>query len=220
VCPSEGLGLKSTITSSLVLVNDYANASIYIDLSANTEYRSYKVLRFLIKFTFLQRNVFIQISIQPYNPNTGGFGTELVDWNKEIVPRNRVSHCFASHNALLTYPVCAIDPQSRTIEITSLLPGKLFRAVIFPTTNAGRESAIPYRNSNLRSTCGCPIDEATLRQTEPTGKPSDVTLVQVWMCVGHLNSLAGFSNPLFIIESRQDLLELDRQLNLRGWLCL
>jgi hypothetical protein len=118
----------------------------------------------------------------------------------------------------------AIDPQSRTIEITSLLPGKLFRAVIYPTTIAGKESVIPYKNSNLRSTCGCPVDDATLRQTEPTGKPSDVVLAQVRMdvcaargvfdCKTFCSAYIFFETffnlfALLLLETRQDLLELD-----------
>jgi hypothetical protein len=39
----EGLGLKTTISSSLVGVHDYRNASLYIDVSDNKEYKSFKV---------------------------------------------------------------------------------------------------------------------------------------------------------------------------------
>ncbi len=62
--------------------------------------------------------------------------------------------------------------------IASLLPGKLFQAVVFPTVLSGKESRVPAK-IELRSTCGCPVNEATLRQTEPTGKPTDVALTQV-----------------------------------------
>ena len=68
--------------------------------------------------------------------------------------------------------------QSKNIVIASLLPGKLFQAVIFPTFSTGKETRVPAR-IELRSTCGCPVNEATLRQTEPTGKPTDVALTQV-----------------------------------------
>jgi hypothetical protein len=73
--------------------------------------------------------------------------------------------------------------QSKSIAVAGLLPGKLFQAVIYPTISSGKESSVPAK-IELRSTCGCPIDEATLRQTEVTGKPTNVALTQVCSCVG------------------------------------
>ncbi len=64
LCFLEGLGLRSTITSSLVRVNDYTNASIYIDLSANTEYRSYKVFR-AFGHIHLTRTRYVNIDLDP-----------------------------------------------------------------------------------------------------------------------------------------------------------
>ncbi len=52
------------------------------------------------------------------------------------------------------------------------------QAEIYPTTLAGVESKIPYRNKNIKVTCGCPIDEPTLRMTEPSGKPTKLGVVQ------------------------------------------
>ena len=59
-----------------------------------------------------------------------------------------------------------------------MLPATLIQALIYPTTVGGVESKIPYRNKNIKVTCGCPIDEPTLRATEPTGKPIDLSVVQ------------------------------------------
>ncbi len=61
-------------------------------------------------------------------------------------------------------------------------PGKLFRLTVLPTGNKNVESKVPYINRKIRSTCGCPIDERTLMLTEPTGKPTNVALLQVWIC--------------------------------------
>ncbi len=62
------------------------------------------------------------------------------------------------------------------------LPGKVIQAAVYPTMN-GKESRVAAR-LELRSTCGCPVDEATLLRTEMTGKPTDIELTQVFgFCV-------------------------------------
>ncbi len=99
---SEGLGLKSTITSSLVLVNDYANASIYIDLSANTEYRSYKVFRVFDQFDFMSpmRNVSSRSRSSHTIPTRAGLalslsiGTRRLCLATEYCSALRVLQCF------------------------------------------------------------------------------------------------------------------------------
>jgi hypothetical protein len=40
----EGLGLKSKYTSSLAKVREYQNATIYLDVSDNSAYSSFKVM--------------------------------------------------------------------------------------------------------------------------------------------------------------------------------
>ncbi len=62
--------------------------------------------------------------------------------------------------------------------LPNLLPGKLIQAAIYPTISTGKESKVPAK-IELKSTCGCPVDEDTLRQTEMTGKPTEVALSQV-----------------------------------------
>ncbi len=62
--------------------------------------------------------------------------------------------------------------------LSNLLPGKLFQAAVYPTVVSGKESKVPAK-IELKSTCGCPVDEATLRQTEMTGQPIEVALTQV-----------------------------------------
>ena len=59
-----------------------------------------------------------------------------------------------------------------------LLPGKLFQAAIYPTIFSGKESKVPAK-LELKSTCGCPVDEPTLAQTEMSGMPTEVSLAQV-----------------------------------------
>ncbi len=61
--------------------------------------------------------------------------------------------------------------QSASIQAHSLLPGSLIQLSILPTTVAGVESKAPYRNKQVKVTCGCPIDQASLRSTEATGRP-------------------------------------------------
>ncbi len=82
--------------------------------------------------------------------------------------------------------------QSKNILIPHLLPGKLFQAAVYPTISTGKESKVPAK-IEIKSTCGCPVDEATLRQTEMTGKPTDIVLTQVvgsfWRFVYRMNSL-------------------------------
>ncbi len=68
--------------------------------------------------------------------------------------------------------------QSKSIVLANLLPGKLFQAAIFPTIMSGKESKVPAK-LELKSTCGCPVDEATLRRTEMTGMPTEIALTQV-----------------------------------------
>ncbi len=68
----------------------------------------------------------------------------------------------------------------------SLAPARLFRLLIWPTTKAGKESTVPYRNSDVRTTCGCPVNANTLKQTEWTGMPTDVALLQVVLCASLL----------------------------------
>ena len=60
----------------------------------------------------------------------------------------------------------------------SLLPATLLQIQIFPTTVGGVESKVPYKNRKLKVTCGCPVDEPTRRATEPTGKPTELGIVQ------------------------------------------
>ncbi len=62
--------------------------------------------------------------------------------------------------------------------LPNLLPGKLFQAAVYPTIFSGKESKVPAK-IELKSTCGCPVSEATLRQTEMTGMPIEVALTQV-----------------------------------------
>jgi hypothetical protein len=54
----------------------------------------------------------------------------------------------------------------------------LFQAAIYPTISTGKESKVPAK-IELKSTCGCPVDEETLPQTEMTGKPTEILLTQV-----------------------------------------
>ncbi len=61
--------------------------------------------------------------------------------------------------------------------MTGLLPGKVILADVVPTF--GRKESRVAAKIELQSTCGCPVNEATLLRTEQTGKPSDVSLTQV-----------------------------------------
>ena len=62
--------------------------------------------------------------------------------------------------------------------LPNLLPGKIFQAAIYPTIFSGKESRVPAK-IEVKSTCGCPVDEETLRQTEMTGMPTEIALTQV-----------------------------------------
>ena len=62
--------------------------------------------------------------------------------------------------------------------LPTLLPGKLFQAAIYPTIFSGKESRVPAK-IEVKSTCGCPVSEATLQQTEMTGMPAEIALTQV-----------------------------------------
>ncbi len=77
-----------------------------------------------------------------------------------------------------TCPTSHCFQQSKNIVLPNLLPGKLFQAAIYPTINTGKESRVPAK-IELKSTCGCPVDEETLRQTEMTGMPTEIALIQV-----------------------------------------
>jgi hypothetical protein len=68
--------------------------------------------------------------------------------------------------------------QSKNIVLPNLLPGKLFQAAIYPIVHSGKETKVPAK-IELKSTCGCPVDEETLRQTEMTGMPTEIALTQV-----------------------------------------
>ncbi len=56
---------------------------------------------------------------------------------------------------------------------------------------------MPYRNSDVRTTCGCPVDANTLQQTEWTGMPTNVALLQV--------SLQSFSFPSYLLVGSSDV---------------
>ncbi len=62
--------------------------------------------------------------------------------------------------------------------LPNLLPGKIFQAAVYLTDTSGKESMVPTK-IEVKSTCGCPINEATLRQTETTGMPTEIALTQV-----------------------------------------
>jgi hypothetical protein len=101
--------------------------------------------------------------------------------------------------------------QSKNIVLPNLLPGKLFLAAIYPTISTGKESKVPAK-LELKSTCGCPVDEVTLRTTEMTGMPIEVVLTQVCQCLDIIWSMHFTS--VFVAVSRQDLLELEGYLTL------
>ncbi len=103
--------------------------------------------------------------------------------------------------------------QSRNIAITNQLPGKLFQAVVLPSVAIGKESKVPAK-FELRSTCGCPVDDATLRQTEATGKPANVALTQVRKVYSNFVLL---SKSCFGTAPRQDLSELEGHITVRVW---
>jgi hypothetical protein len=85
------------------------------------------------------------------------------------------------------------------------LPGKLIQAAVFPTF-LGKDSKVPAK-LELKSTCGCPVNEATLRQTEITGKPIEITLTQVRFCLYCLTRW--ILTPVhLVVVARQDLSEL------------
>ncbi len=88
-------------------------------------------------------------------------------------------------------------PQSKNIELPDLIPGKVVQAVIYPTIVSGKESKVPAK-LELKSTCGCPVNEATLRQTEQTGAPTEIDLKQV---LSLLTLVCGCCNTKLIDES-------------------
>jgi hypothetical protein len=60
-----------------------------------------------------------------------------------------------------------------------LLPGKLLKVAVLPTSTTNEEAKVPFVNKAVKTTCGCPRDTNTLRTTEPTGSPASVSLLQV-----------------------------------------
>jgi hypothetical protein len=131
--------------------------------------------RFLV-FSWRYAQYVSKVSILPYNPSSNDFPVELSGWSKRAYTLEEVSHQdIASTNALIA---TLISPQSKNIVISSLLPGKLFQAAIIPTATTGKEGKVASK-MEIKSTCGCPVDDETLRDTEQTGKPTDIVLTQV-----------------------------------------
>ena len=59
VINTEGLGLISAYTSSLVKVQEYQNSSIFLDLSSNTAFSSYKVHLSHLKIPLIALNLHV-----------------------------------------------------------------------------------------------------------------------------------------------------------------
>jgi hypothetical protein len=116
----------------------------------------------------------MQISLFKYNAASNNF-TVLEDWSKVSFSLAQVCIDYVLDHHILPTSECA---QSKFIQATSLLPATLLQAQIFPTTLRGVESKVPYKNKNLKITCGCPVDEPTLRTTEPTGQPINIGVSQ------------------------------------------
>ena len=71
------------------------------------------------------------------------------------------------------------ESQSADVAVVGLSPGKLFKVSVLPTDNSNVESAVAYVDKQVKSTCGCPRDQNSLRLTEATGAPTTVSLLQV-----------------------------------------
>ena len=151
--------------------------------------------RFLV-FSWRYAQYVSKVSILPYNPSSNDFPVELSGWSKRAYTLEEVSHQdIASTNALIAK---LISPQSKKIVISSLLPGKLFQAAIISTAATGKEGKVASK-IEIKSTCGCPVDDQTLRDTEQTGKPTDIILTQVRRAI--ILKIQFMCLPYFFINS-------------------
>jgi hypothetical protein len=103
---AEGLFLNMPVTSSLVTVTSYQNASVYLDLSSNTGFKSFKVYLIIPLLLYKLIHDWLlcipQISVYQFSSGLNDFGSELSDWNKAAFNLSNVGHHVQSPNDIFS----------------------------------------------------------------------------------------------------------------------